>query len=380
MEDRKVAGIYIHVPFCRQACRYCDFFFTVSLKYRDAYVEALLRELGDREDELKGMKVSTVYLGGGTPSVLTSAQLGKIMDRVKKLYHVDANAEVTIEANPDDLDDARLEMLLTNGFNRLSIGVQSFFPHHLELMRRSHNAEQASAAITRAERHGFNNINMDLIYGLPGLTGEEWEQNIRRTMDLPVQHISAYHLTYEPGTVFDHWRKKGRISELPEENSIAQYGLLREITQAHGFEHYEISNFALPGYRSVHNSSYWSGASYAGFGPSAHSYNGVQRRWNVASLKQYIASYHLDLTGFEKETLTSRDRYHDYLITALRTQEGADLEKILDQFGEAMVDHLVSKSAPFMRTGELQRDGSRLKMTPEGWLRSDLVTKQLMLE
>lgn len=374
-----MAGIYIHVPFCRQACRYCDFYFTVSLKYRDAYVDALLRELADRSGELNGAPVSTLYLGGGTPSVLTGEHLGEIMRRVRELFHVDPEAEVTIEANPDDLDDHRLEMLRSAGFNRLSIGVQSFHLHHLELMRRSHNDEQAVDAIVRAAAQGFDNINMDLIYGLPGLTSSEWEHNVRTTMGLPVQHISAYHLTYEPGTVFDHWRRKGRIRELPEDAGIAQYRMLRQITAAQGFEHYEISNFALPGYRSAHNSSYWSGAPYAGFGPSAHSYNGTIRRWNIASLQRYIESTISAGTDFETETLTATDRFHDYLITALRTQEGADLLLIRDQFGDAAAELLLQKAAPFIGTVEMKTEGNRLKMTPEGWLRSDLITQQLML-
>lgn len=375
-----MAGIYIHVPFCRQACRYCDFYFTVSLKYRDAYVDALLRELADRSGELNGTPVSTVYLGGGTPSVLTGEHVGEIMTRVRELFHVDPEAEVTIEANPDDLDDHRLEMLRATGFNRLSIGVQSFHPHHLELMRRSHHSEQAVDAILQAAEKGFDNINMDLIYGLPGLTSAEWEHNVRTTMDLPVQHISAYHLTYEPGTVFDHWRRKGRIRELPEDAGIAQYRMLRQITAAHGFEHYEISNFSLPGYRSAHNSSYWSGTPYAGFGPSAHSYNGTVRRWNIASLQRYIESTISGGTTFEMETLTDTDRFHDYLITALRTMEGADLLLIRDQFGDVLAELLLQKAAPYIGTGEMITEGKRLKMTPEGWLRSDLVTQQLMVE
>lgn len=375
-----MAGIYIHVPFCRQACRYCDFYFTVSLKYCDAYVDALLVELGDRAGELEEVEVSTVYLGGGTPSVLTGDHLKQIMHRVHALYCVQADAEVTIEANPDDLDDTRLEMLRSHGFNRLSIGVQSFFPHHLALMRRSHDSEQAVDAILRAEKHGFGNINMDLIYGLPGLTSVEWEHNVRTTMDLPVQHISAYHLTYEPGTVFDHWRKKGRISELPEDAGITQYMMLRQITTAHGFEHYEISNFSIPGYRSAHNSSYWSGVPYTGFGPSAHSYNGKERRWNIASLQRYIESTNREGTTFEMEKLTDKDRFHDYLITALRTMEGADLMLIRDQFGDVLADLLLQKAAQYIGTGEIYTQGNRLKMTPEGWLRSDLVTRSLMLE
>ena len=375
-----MAGIYIHVPFCRQACRYCDFYFTVSLKYRDAYVDALLRELENRADEVSGSLISTVYLGGGTPSVLSHQHLEKIMTRVKELYEIDTAAEVTIEANPDDLDDARLRILKTNGINRLSIGVQSFHSTHLERMRRSHLAEEAVDAIQRSAAHGFDNINMDLIYGLPGLKNTEWHQDLETTMDLPVQHISAYHLTYEPGTVFSHWKKKGKIRELPEENSIEQYNMLREVTSTHGFEHYEISNFALPGFRSKHNSSYWSGTMYVGFGPSAHSFNGKERRWNFASLKAYIENSAAGLSGFEKELLTSRDRYHDYLITALRTKEGADLGMIRDQFGKLVADRLTVKAVPFTASGEIVMEANELRMTPQGWLRSDLVLQALMEE
>lgn len=375
-----MAGIYIHVPFCRQACRYCDFYFTVSLKYRDAYVDALLRELVNRADEVSGSLISTVYLGGGTPSVLSHRHIEKIMTRVAELYEIDTAAEVTIEANPDDLDDARLKILKTTGINRLSIGVQSFHSTHLERMRRSHLAEEAVDAIQRTAAHGFDNINIDLIYGLPGLKNTEWQQDLYTTMDLPVQHISAYHLTYEPGTVFNHWKKKGKIRELPEEKSIEQYNMLREITSTHGFEHYEISNFALPGFRSKHNSSYWSGTPYVGFGPSAHSFNGKERRWNLASLKAYIENSTPGLSGFEKEVLTSRDRYHDYLITALRTKEGADLGMIRDQFGKLVADQLTVKVLPFTASGEIEMEGDELRMTPQGWLRSDLVLQALMEE
>ena len=375
-----MAGIYIHIPFCRQACRYCDFYFTVSLKYRDAYVNALLRELETRADEVSGSLISTAYLGGGTPSVLSHQHLEKIMTRVMELYEIDTAAEVTIEANPDDLDDSRLQSLKAAGFNRLSIGVQSFHSTHLELMRRSHLAEEAVDAILRSAAHGFDNINMDLIYGLPGLKNREWQQNLSTTMDLPVQHISAYHLTYEPGTVFSHWRKKEQIRELPEEISIEQYNMLREVTRTHGFEHYEISNFALPGFRSKHNSNYWSGTPYLGFGPSAHSYTGTERRWNVASLKGYIENSGPGPSGFEREVLTSRDRYHDYLITALRTKEGADLRMIRDQFGDVVAERLKMKAAPFAVSGEVEMEGDELRMTPQGWLRSDLVTQALMQE
>lgn len=343
-------------------------------------MDALLRELVNRADEVSGSLISTVYLGGGTPSVLSHRHIEKIMTRVAELYEIDTAAEVTIEANPDDLDDARLKILKTTGINRLSIGVQSFHSTHLERMRRSHLAEEAVDAIQRTAAHGFDNINIDLIYGLPGLKNTEWQQDLYTTMDLPVQHISAYHLTYEPGTVFNHWKKKGKIRELPEEKSIEQYNMLREITSTHGFEHYEISNFALPGFRSKHNSSYWSGTPYVGFGPSAHSFNGKERRWNLASLKAYIENSTPGLSGFEKEVLTSRDRYHDYLITALRTKEGADLGMIRDQFGKLVADQLTVKVLPFTASGEIEMEGDELRMTPQGWLRSDLVLQALMEE
>ena len=374
-----MAGIYIHVPFCRQACRYCDFYFMVSLQYRDGYVEALLKELNLRAGDLQETPVTTVYLGGGTPSVLSRDHISRIMQQINQLYPVDPSAEITIEANPDDLDEVHLEMLKENGFNRLSIGVQSFHQHHLELMRRSHDAEQAVSSIWRAAGKGYDNINMDLIYGLPGLATSEWQEDVLKTMELPVQHISAYHLTYEPHTVFSHWKKKGRIRELPEEKSLEQYQLLRQITASNGFEHYEISNFAKQGFRSRHNSSYWSGKPYAGFGPSAHSFNGRERRWNIANLKKYINGISSGEPVFEQETLTNEDRYHDYLITTLRTKEGANLQYVQKEFGEKILDHLSREAVLFLRSGEIERAGDVIRMTPEGWLRSDLILQSLML-
>jgi oxygen-independent coproporphyrinogen-3 oxidase len=254
-----MAGLYIHIPFCRQACRYCDFFFTVSLKYRDEYIEALLIELHHRRNELEGETIETIYLGGGTPSVLTSKHLSEIMNSITKYYSVSSDPELSIEANPDDLSGEYLEMLREKGFNRLSIGVQSFREEDLQLMRRSHSAKQSSECMFTAYEKGFHNINMDLIYGLPDLTLEQWEKNLQKALKQPIQHISAYHLTYEPGTVFHHWKKKGKITEAPEKISLEQYEKLRELTGLQGFEHYEISNFAKEGFRSKHNTTYWKG-------------------------------------------------------------------------------------------------------------------------
>lgn len=374
-----MAGLYIHVPFCRQACRYCDFFFTVSLKYREEYTRALLIELRKRKEELAGQKVSTIYLGGGTPSVLSREQLGKIISEVYKNYETSSDAEISVEANPDDLSEEYLQELKGCGINRLSIGIQSFREKDLELMRRSHSVQQAMHCVELTHKAGFRNITVDLIYGVPGLTLKDWENNILQAMKLPVGHLSAYHLTYEPGTVFSHWKKQGKIKEISEQLSIDQYQLLREITAEYGFEHYEISNFAREGFRSKHNSSYWDGSVYLGFGPSAHSYNGRERRWNVSSLSKYINGINQGHGIHESEVLTPRDKYHDYLITTLRTSDGLSKKNILASFGEAILSDLNEKINALEKDGELVLEGDRVKISPEGWLRSDHLISRLML-
>ncbi len=373
-----MAGLYIHVPFCRQACRYCDFYFTVSLKYRNEFISALLKEISLRKNHFVKEKFSTVYLGGGTPSVLSKEQLQRVLDRVLHDYSIDGDAEITIEVNPDDLTGDYIDFLKTAGFNRLSIGIQSFQEKDLDLMRRSHNAKQAKECISLANRR-FENISMDLIYGLPGLSLSEWEENVRIAMDQPVTHISAYHLTYEPDTVFHHWRKKGRLAEAPEQLSIDQYFLLRKLTKRAGFEHYEISNFALEGFRSRHNSTYWTGKKYIGLGPSAHSFNEKERSWNVSSLKKYIEKLNCGEDFSESETLTLKDSYHDYLLTSLRTSDGADIEHIHICYGEKILTHLKGKAMSFIESKDLILDKGILRMTPGGWLRSDQIIGALML-
>ncbi|MCF8346020.1 MAG: radical SAM family heme chaperone HemW [Bacteroidales bacterium] len=374
-----MAGIYIHIPFCRQACRYCDFYFTVSLQYMDGYVSSLIKEIGERYGPGVDRDTTTLYFGGGTPSVLTEKQLGMIMEAVHRFHPLHSDAEVTIEVNPDDITREVLHKLHGLGFNRLSIGIQSFHEKDLQLMRRSHGGVQARRCPVEAREAGFDNISIDLIYGLPGLTLAEWEQNLTTAMELPVQHLSAYHLTYEAGTVFDHWRKKGRIAELPEQDSIDQYYLLREITALHGYEHYEISNFAKAGYRSGHNTSYWNGTEYLGFGPSAHSFNGKIRRWNTHSLKEYMEKAGSGESYHDSEILTSTDKYHDYLITALRRREGADIGHIRICFGDEVVADFRNKAKRFLTNGDLEVDEGRIRMTGAGWLKSDLVIGELLL-
>lgn len=372
-------GIYIHIPFCRQACRYCDFFFSVSLKYVDEYVESLVKEIELRAGEKPGSEMETLYLGGGTPSVLSDLQLGKILDTVHKYYSFREDAEWTVECNPDDLSPAYLEQLRNRGFNRISIGIQSFFERDLELMKRSHTSIQAERSVEDAAAAGFENITMDLIYGVPGQKPEEWEQNIRKALALPVSHISAYHLTFEPGTVFDHWRKKGRLLPVFEEESVKQFQVLRRLLLERDFDHYEISNFSLNGKMSAHNMLYWSGKPYLGLGPSAHSYDGTKRSWNVSSLKKYMEEVGAGSGFSETENLSAQEAYHDYLITSLRTRWGADSEYILQQFGGDISRHFEKNSKSFLEKGTLWMIDGKVAIHPDHWLLTDHILRELFI-
>ncbi len=284
----QMGGIYIHIPFCRQACRYCDFYFVVSTQYQDQFTASLIKEIKQRSYNQAFVDIKSLYLGGGTPSLLSAGNLQLIMEQLRTSYRISEEAELTIECNPDDLDAVKLDLFRELGFKRISIGIQSFREQDLGLMRRSHSAGQAARSVQMAASAGFENITVDLIYGVPGQTLLDWKDNILKAIELPVNHISAYHLSFEAGTVFDHWRKRGKIIPLAEEQSVQMFRLLREELGGAGFEHYEISNFARPGYRSRHNQLYWSGEAYLGFGPAAHSFDGSSRSWNVSSLKKYM--------------------------------------------------------------------------------------------
>jgi oxygen-independent coproporphyrinogen-3 oxidase len=372
-------GLYIHIPFCRQACRYCDFFFSVSLKYQDEFVEKLLIEINERSLSIQDSEVSSLYLGGGTPSLLTQGNLNRILKDVRKLYRLNTNAEITIECNPEDLDRAYLECLQSTGINRLSIGIQSFRDEELRLLHRSHTADKAYRSVNEAAAAGFDNITVDLIYGIPGQSAEDWKKNLEQTLTLPVSHISAYHLTFEQGTVFEHWRKKGKLKPPEEELSLQMYGILREQLISNGFEHYEISNFAMPGRRSLHNQGYWSGAPYMGFGPSAHSFDGVYRSWNKSSLKGYMDGISGGEPVQDSERLTRRERYHDYLITSLRTSGGADLEYILDQFGPDTRKYFDNAIEPYIADGTVKISSGKAIIDPGRWLISDHILRNLFL-
>jgi len=323
--------------------------------------------------------METLYFGGGTPSLLSSDNLQKIMNQVRSSYRYSEDAEMTIECNPDDLDAIQLRTIRELGFNRISMGIQSFHEEDLKLMNRSHSSGQAVQAVQDAAAAGFDNITVDLIYGIPGQNSERWKENILRALELPVNHISAYHLTFEPGTVFDHWRKKGRIVPVAEDESINMYQLLRQELSGAGFEHYEISNFAKQGSRSRHNQLYWSGEPYLGFGPSAHSFSGTRRYWNAASLNKYMKSLEKGEAAGEAEELTARQRYHDYLITSLRTSEGADSRIIGDRFGPEVLDHFLEIAGRFIKDGLMIEQEKRTAINPDSWLLADHIMRELFL-
>ena len=375
-----MGGIYIHIPFCRQACRYCDFFFTVSTKYQDEFTDTLLVELRERSGELKEMQSGSLYLGGGTPSVLSKRNMERILDTVYRYYRLDEDAERTIECNPDDLDRSSLVFLLEAGFNRISIGIQSFRDEDLALMRRSHGASQAISSVEDAAGAGFENINADLIYGIPGQTAESWERNLDQLLSMPVQHLSAYHLTFEPGTVFDHWRKNGRLMPVHEEESISMYRILRRRMVEAGFDHYEISNFAASGMRSAHNIRYWSGEPYLGFGPSAHSFDGENRSWNISSLKGYLAKGARGESVSESEILSDKEKYHDHLITSLRTSRGIDPQYLAEQFGEEIYAHFNRSVDSYLENGFLLFSAGRIIIDPDRWMLADHVVRDLFMQ
>lgn len=372
-------GIYIHIPFCRQACRYCDFYFTVSQKYLDPFVDVLVEEIRMKGEIQGGHSLKTLYLGGGTPSLMSGSQLDKIINAIHRYHSFQENPEWTIECNPDDLNTQVIKSLSSQGFNRLSIGIQSFHEKDLEIMRRSHNAEEAEKAVRLASSGGFKNITIDLIYGIPGQTLAGWEENIEKALSLPISHLSAYHLTFEPGTIFDHWRKKGKLLPVMEEESVDQYRMLRTKLLAAGFDHYELSNFGR-GTKSKHNMLYWSGEAYLGLGPSAHSYDGENRSWNKPSLKKYMEGIMKGEETGETEHLSMREKYHDYLITSLRTKKGVDPMYIEEAFGLQFRLHFEREARTFLKKGSLHHSAGRIYIEPEQWLITDYILRALFVD
>ena len=377
-----MAGIYIHIPFCQRRCIYCDFYSTTDADRTVSYVRALKKELLLRRDYLHGEHVETIYFGGGTPSQLSVSQLSEILDCIYSGFEVSKNAEITIECNPDDLSEEYVGGLRCLAFNRVSMGVQSFSDEHLSRLRRRHTAAQAVEAVRRLQKSGIANISIDLIYGLPGETLQEWKKDLDAAFSLDVPHLSAYHLMYEEGTPLYKLYQQHKVSEVAEDLSVAMFETLIDKSAAAGYEHYEISNFCYPDMFSRHNSSYWHGVPYLGCGASAHSFDGRSRQWNVASLDGYIDGVESGTLNCEVEELDLYMRYNDFVMTALRTSIGLPIAQMRLQFGAELSDYCMKMARTSLSNGLLEtveRDGDRyLKLTRKGIFVSDDVMSDLM--
>jgi oxygen-independent coproporphyrinogen III oxidase len=378
-----LAGIYIHIPFCRQACHYCNFHFSTSLRYKNEFLAALLKEMelfssaeGGRSHQ-NSDTIETIYFGGGTPSLLTADEINSIIQKVNTHFTVAPDAEITLEANPDDISASKLDTWKQAGINRLSLGIQSFFEEDLRWMNRAHDAKQAidslELAITR-----FPNITIDLIYGTPQLTNDKWKQNVEKAVSLNIPHLSCYALTVEPKTPLDKMIRQQQSPEIDTDKQSQQFLLLMQWMEEAGYEHYEISNFAKPGMRSRHNSSYWKSKNYYGFGPSAHSFDGKARWWNIANNNTYIQSIQNNLLPVEKEELTTTQKMNEYIMISLRTMEGLDLDKA-QAIGPShyIKEHLLSNSKKFEERGLLEINGNTIRLTKEGKLMADGIAADL---
>ncbi|MDR0907771.1 MAG: radical SAM family heme chaperone HemW [Rikenellaceae bacterium] len=375
-----MAGLYIHIPFCGQRCGYCDFYKSTEVTALGDYVGAVVREMEHRRDFFASRRLDTIYIGGGTPSLVAPEVLQSLLDEAGRLWDTSGVKETTLEGNPEDLTDEYLARLADTGFNRLSIGVQSFDDGLLGMMNRRHSAERARQAVRTAERAGFGNITIDLIYGIPSMTQQQWERSLDEAIGLGVQHLSAYHLTIEPQTAFGRMAQGGKLVAIPEGESEQQYATLRQKLSAAGFEQYEISNFALPGYRAVHNSAYWSGEPYLGLGPSAHSYDGERvRSWVVGDVGRYLAEAGSEAI-YEREILSDAELFNERVMTSLRRVEGLDTALLEQRFGAEKTSHLRHLAQRFLRTGDLVENGTNIAIPPDKFLLSDYIISELFTE
>ena len=373
-----MAGIYIHIPFCKQRCKYCAFYSSTLYNIRNEYVGALCKELKERKEYLKGELVETIYLGGGTPSTLTMEQLNAICQTIYDIYPVAKEAEITIECNPDDLTPEFLEQLRELPFNRISMGVQSFNDAQLKKLGRRHTAESALQAVLNARAAGYSNISIDLMFALPGSTTNEWMHDLKSAIELRPDHLSAYNLMYEEGTPLYNALQRGEITELSEEENVEQFSMLINEMKAAGYRHYEISNFALPGKESRHNSSYWNDTPYLGCGAAAHSYDGASREWNIADVKSYIKGIENGKRIYEIENLTEEERYNDTILTRLRTADGIPLEWMKEKFCPKLNRYMLSAAEKEIALGNLKEKDGFLSLTEKGVFISDAVIRELI--
>jgi len=372
-----MAGIYIHIPFCRHKCNYCNFYSLASTRHMDKIAFALVSELEQQKDYLNNQKIETIYFGGGTPSLLEVADIEAILNAVNTNFNIEDGAEITLEANPDDLTSHKLAALKDAGVNRLSIGIQSFRQEDLRFLSRTHSDSQVIRCIADARQAGFNNLSIDLIYGIPTLTDREWEENLEKAFSFGIPHISAYSLTIEDKTPLEFMIRKGKIQPVDENLSLSQYHILSRMMQDHGYEHYEISNFSLPGAYSRHNTAYWQGKHYLGIGPSAHSYNGISRQWNISNLSEYFKTIASGKVASELEILSQATQLNEYIMTSLRTMWGCDLVLIRKKFGAESAEKLLLASLTYIKTNQMVYQDGKLILTPEGRMFADGISSAL---
>jgi len=373
-----MAGLYIHVPFCKTRCAYCDFFTQTQLSHKDEYVQAVVSELELRKDYVNEEAIHTIYWGGGTPSLLQPEDFETVFEAVSRLYTLSPDPEITLEANPDDISAGYLSALQQLPFNRISIGVQSFRERDLRLLNRRHSARQALDAVSLCRQSGYANLSIDLMYGLPGQTVRRWEENIDQALRLQVPHLSAYSLSYEEGT--ELWRQlhAGTIRAVSEDASVRMFEMLTRKLEAEGYIHYEISNFCQPGCFALHNTAYWTDQKYIGVGAGAHSFDHRSRQWNVASITAYIEGMADGVPNIETEIMDERTRYNDYILTHLRTMWGIQLPVFREHFGRERTDSLLRQAKPFLQNGLMQQEKARLRISRQGLLVADGIVRGLM--
>jgi len=372
-----MAGIYIHIPFCRQKCHYCNFYSLASLKNKDQIIEALLKEIELQKDYLTGEEIETIYFGGGTPSLLTSGELNRIFNQITKFYKINSGAEITFEANPDNLSKEKITSLRKTPINRLSIGVQSFFDEDLKYLNRIHSGYQALDSIKNAKEGGFQNIGIDLIYGIPTQPKKNWFANLKKFFTLNLQHLSAYALTVEPGTALDILIKRKKTKKVVEGKIIKDFRILTSQMKKHGYVHYEISNFCKEPYFSKHNRSYWFGEKYLGLGPSSHSYDGKSRQWNISNISKYISEIEKGNIPAEIEKLTLNQKYNEYILTSLRTMWGTDLNFISKQFGNKLERYFNANVKKHIKSGKILKNTEKYVLSEEGKLFADRISSDL---
>ncbi len=375
-----MAGIYIHIPFCKQACHYCNFHFSTSLKLKNDLIKALLIEIELQKDYLDGEKIETLYFGGGTPSLLSADEFNLIVDKIHQYFNLDAEIEFTIEANPDDLSLQKIKTYKNQtAINRFSLGVQSFLQADLEYMNRAHNSQQATDSIKMIQDAGFSNISIDLIYGTPTLSDEDWLINLHKTFQFEIPHISAYALTVEPNTALEHLIKNGKSEVVSDAKSRDQMLLLMNVCDDNDYKQYEVSNFAKDGLFAKHNSNYWLNKKYLGIGPSAHSFNQNSRQWNIANNVKYIKAINEGSIPFEKELLDEKQRYNEYIMIALRTHWGVNLENLRETYGFQQFKSFCSEIEKYQLEGKITISGDQVLLTQSGILEADRIASDLFL-